>query len=126
VLNGNTRPVSQEHAYRALERQAMQPSKTLVSLFRDEPSHWGLRGDPYLWQEMKAALGNHIYPSTEEQLTALLEQTYQQLTGTPLNSPDPIFVERYSHGGMSSGYVSPQFWAEKAIPLLRARYRDTQ
>jgi hypothetical protein len=107
------------------EQDAMQASKTIVRLFEDEPVQWGLRGDPYLWREMKATLSSYNYPGTEEQLTALLEQIYQQLTGRPLTNPDPIFVERYSHGGMSSGYVSPSFWAEKAIPLLRARYRDT-
>jgi hypothetical protein len=94
-------------------------------VFDDEPARWGLRGDPYLWQEMQATLGRHIYPSTEEQHTTLLEHTYQQLTGAPLTRRDRVFVERYSHGGMSGGYVSPQFWAETAIPLLRARYRDT-
>jgi molybdenum cofactor cytidylyltransferase len=75
---------------------------------------------------MKATLSSYAYPSTEEQLTVLLEQTYQHLTGTPLTIHDPVFVERYSQGGMSSGYVSPQFWAETALPLLRARYRDTK
>jgi hypothetical protein len=70
-----------------------------------------------------SALRHH--PATEEQFADLLEQTYQQLTGAPLTRRDPIFVERHSHGGMSSGYISPQFWAETAIPLLRARYRDT-
>jgi hypothetical protein len=105
---------------------AMQAYKTIAKIFQDEPTRWGLRGDPYLWREMKATLGDYTYPGTEEQLTVLLEQTYQQLTGAALTNQDPIFVERYSHGGMSSGYVSPQFWAEKAIPLLRARYRDTK
>lgn len=104
----------------------MQPAPTLARLFEDVPRQWGLRGDPHLWQEMKATLGNAPYPATEEQLTALLEQTYQQLTGIPLTHGDPVFVERHSHGGMSSGYVSPQFWLETAIPLLRARYRDTR
>jgi hypothetical protein len=103
----------------------MQADKTIAHLFQEEPTRWGLRGDPYLWREMQAALGSYVYPSTEEQLTVLLEQTYQQLTGTPLSNPDPVFVERYSHGGMSSGSVSPQFWTEQAIPLLRSRYRDT-
>jgi hypothetical protein len=101
----------------------MCTEKTIASLFQDEPTRWGLRGDPHLWRDMKATLGDTTYPDTEEQLTALIEQTYQQLTGVPLTNPDPMFVERYSHGGMSSGYVSPQFWAEHAIPLLRARYR---
>jgi hypothetical protein len=101
----------------------MQTNKTVADLFQEEPRQWRLRGDPHLWREMKAILGSTPYPSTEEQLTALLEQIYQQLTEVPLTDPDPIFVQRYSYGGMSSGYVSPQFWAEQAIPLLRARYR---
>jgi hypothetical protein len=109
-----------------LEIKAMQTDKTVASLFQEAPTRWGLRGDPYLWQEMQATLGSHAYPSTEGQLTVLIEQTYQQLTGAPLSNHDPVFVERYSHGGMSSGSVSPQFWAETAIPLLRARYRDAK
>jgi hypothetical protein len=103
----------------------MQPARTLARLFDEVPRQWRLRGDPHLWQDMKATLGDATFPATEEQLGVLLEQTYRRLTGVPLTNPDPIFVERYSHGGMSSGYVSPQFWAEIAIPLLRARYRDT-
>jgi hypothetical protein len=103
----------------------MQPEKTLARLFEDEPRQWRLRGDPHLWREMKATLESYDYPSTEEQFTTLLEQTYQHLTGMPLSHQEPFFIERFSHGGMSSGYVSPQFWAEIAIPLLRARYRDT-
>jgi hypothetical protein len=102
----------------------MQRARTLASLFEDEPREWGLRGDPHLWREMHVTLGSSAYPDTEAQLTALLEQTYQQLTGAPLSHPDPVFVERYNQGGMSGGSVSPQFWAETAIPLLRARYRD--
>ena len=78
----------------------------------------GRRGDLYLWQEMQAALGSRAYPSMEAQLIVLLEQTYQPLTQAPLSNHDPVFVERYSHGRMSSGSMSPQFWAETAIPLL--------
>jgi hypothetical protein len=80
----------------------MQPAQTLARLFQDEPTQWGLRGDPYLWRDMKATLGNSMYPSTEEQFTTLLEQTYQHLTGIPLSNPDPIFVERYSSGGQDA------------------------
>jgi len=103
----------------------MQPAKTLACLFEEEPRQWRLRGDPHLWREMQVTLGSHAYPDTEERLAALLGQAYQQLTGMPLSHHEPFFIERFSHGGMSSGYVSPQFWAEIAIPLLRARYRDT-
>jgi hypothetical protein len=73
--------------------------RTVADLFQEEPWQWGMRGDPHLWREMKTALGSSAYPSTEEQLAALLEQTYQQLTGTPLAQREPIYVERYNHGG---------------------------
>jgi hypothetical protein len=85
----------------------MHEDKTLAHLFQEEPWQWGMRGDPHLWREMKAALSSSAYPSTEEHLTALLEQIYQHLTGTPLTQREPIYVERYNHGGMSGGYVSP-------------------
>lgn len=104
----------------------MPEQKTLSKFFHDQPSRWGLRGDPYLWNEMKDTLGACAYPNTEEQFAMLLEQTYHQLTGASLANPDVIFVERYSHGGMSSGCVSPQFWVEKAIPLLLERYRESK
>lgn len=96
----------------------------LAQLFRDRPGQWGLRGDPYLWDELAAAMGQRADPETEQGLRALLEQAYEQLTGAPLSSPDPIYIERYSHGGMSSGTVSPQFWRATALPLLLARYRE--
>jgi hypothetical protein len=104
----------------------MQPAKTLADIFQDRPERWGMRGDPHLWREMHAALGSSAYPSTEDQLTTLLEQTYQELTGAPLSHHDPVFVERYNHGGMSGGYISPPFWLKTAIPLLLARYRETK
>jgi hypothetical protein len=75
---------------------------------------------------MKDTLDDRAYPATEEQFVALLEETFEQLTGASLANRDPIFVERYSHGGMSGGHVSPQFWAEHAVPVLCERYRASQ
>src|SRR5262245_45617777 len=104
-----------------------QAEKALSKLFEEQPFQWGLRGDSHLWREMKEIVNNYDYPKTEEQFTSLLEQLFQQLTGTPLASYLRLFfVENYSHGGMSSDYVSPQFWIEKAIPMLRARYQESK
>lgn len=102
----------------------MQQRPRLAQIFQDEPGQWGLRGDPHLWRELRATLGERPLPETEAQLAALLRQSYALLTGAPLAGQGPVFVERFSHGGMSSGHVSPQFWAETALPLLLARYRE--
>jgi len=108
------------------EWQDMQAEKTLAQLFQDKPSRWGLRGDPFLWEEMCGVLGEHAYPDTQEQLNLLLEQTFQRLTGRSIKEPRSVFVERYAHGGISSGHVDPQFWRDKAFPLLLERFRATE
>jgi molybdenum cofactor cytidylyltransferase len=104
----------------------VQEQKKLSTIFQEQPARWGLRGDPHLWSEMKERLAEHTFPSTEEQFVALIEQTYEALTGAPLARREPTFIERFSHGGMSSGYVSPQFWADTALPMLREGYRGSK
>jgi len=74
---------------------------------------------------MKETIDKYEFPGTEELFRALLSQIFQQLTGTPLAVREPVFIEKYSHGGMSSGYISPKFWAEQVIPLLVSRYRES-
>jgi hypothetical protein len=74
---------------------------------------------------MKHIIGELPLPETEDQLISLIKIVFEQLTGAPLSSCDDIFIERYSDGGMSSGYVCSKFWREKAVPLFRARYSKT-
>jgi len=104
----------------------MQNKKRLVQIFEDEPHRWGLRGDAYLWAELKDRLGDLPYPDTQEDLMTLLEQTYEQLTGRSIKAQGHVHVERYSHGGMSSGFIAAEFWAETGFPLLQARYLETR
>jgi len=51
----------------------------------------------------------------------VIEKAFEELTGFPLSHCDAVYVEKYSHGGMSSGYVNPKFWRETAVPLLQGR-----
>jgi hypothetical protein len=93
----------------------------VAALFQDEPRQWGLRGDPYLWREMREHLEGVGCPATPERLASIIEEAFEELTGFPISHADPIYLEKYSHGGMSSGYVNPKFWRETAVPLLQAR-----
>ncbi|HEY9402915.1 MAG TPA: hypothetical protein VIQ24_09485 [Pyrinomonadaceae bacterium] len=93
----------------------------VAALFLDEPHRWGLRGDPYLWREMRSYLEDVVCPDAPESLASVIEEAFEELTGFQLYHDDPIYVEKYSHGGMSSGYVNPRFWRETALPLLQRR-----
>ena len=96
------------------------PAHRYVSdLFNPEPHQWGFLGNPYLWQDMAAQLSGTSLPDSEQVLVTLLEAMFEQLVGAPLSSPKSlVFVERFSHGGMSSGRVSLAFWRDTGIPLL--------
>ena len=94
----------------------------IIELFNTTPDQWGLRGDPYLWQEIKMKLAHIDMPATEQALNQLLFQTYQAATGYPISYQQPFPVERFNHGGMSSGFVDPVYWSNHLIPLLLERY----
>src|SRR3954452_12807965 len=81
----------------------------MVALFREEPPHWGLRGDPFLWADMARRLKSVACPPSPEAVRAIIEGAFAELTGHPISHPDSFFVERYSRGGMSSGYICPEF-----------------
>lgn len=96
---------------------------TLSALFQPAPIQWGLRGDPYLWQEMSETLATLPLPPSEAQLAAILDDTFERLVGlSPDSTQSSVFVERHSHGGMSSGGISLVFWRDNGLPLLLARY----
>lgn len=100
----------------------MEKSGTIAGLFKEEPFRWGLRGDPYLWREMRVQFNETPLPASTRELAALIEEAFTSLTGHPLSETEAFHIERFSHGGMSSGMVSPKFWRESAIPLLQERF----
>ena len=101
--------------------------KSIASLFDPTPSQWGLRGDPYLWDELRANFSAIPLPESAEKLQDLLEKAFEALTDTPLSTDKKILViERLAHGGMSSGGVSIPFWRDVVMPLLIERYRNAE
>jgi 8-oxo-dGTP pyrophosphatase MutT (NUDIX family) len=91
-------------------------------IFSEDPPQWGSRGDRYLWREMERYFADRSVPDTEEELVTEIEKAFQELTGFPITHTESIYIERFSHGGMSSGHVEPEFWRDEAIPLLQARF----
>jgi hypothetical protein len=94
---------------------------SLTFVCQPPPAQWGLRGDPYLWQELVQALAKQTLPDSPAAVDALLVSLYLSLVGeAPCPGRYP-YVARYAHGGMSSGYVDADFWLAQGLPLLRGR-----
>lgn len=91
------------------------------SIFNPELVQWGLRGDPYLWREMREHLKDRPLPPAADAFLETLGELFRNLTGASLDDSQPVFVERYSHGGMSSGMVDPEIWRDRHLPLLAQR-----
>jgi hypothetical protein len=96
----------------------------LSRIFEIKPQQWGLRGDSYLWDEMKETFEELDIPESQAQFLTLFTQTYENLTGKPLSHMEPIYVERYAHGGMSSGRVCPKFWNGRGLEFLKEKYQE--
>jgi hypothetical protein len=94
-------------------------------LFQPDPPRWGLRGDPMLWQDMRAVLCDRPLPDNVDELRDLLHRSYDALTGHKIDEDESavrVAAYRREGGGMSNGQVSPAFWRDTAIPLIEKRF----
>ena len=90
----------------------------MSDLFDPAPTQWGLRGDLFLWMEMRQALCSAEIPRRPEDLVAVVSCAFAALTGASLEKNATVHVKRFARGGMSSGMISGEFWGDKLIPLL--------
>lgn len=94
-------------------------SKIFVySLLIEEPKQWGLRGDPYLWNELIETTHNTLVPETKAELTLLLKRLIKDIIGEELTPAKNITVLRFPNSGMSGGIISSDYWLDVLIPLI--------
>lgn len=107
--------------------------KTLVTIFDKDPEcGWGLRGDAYLWNLLRAQMGGGVPPNTAEEFGRVIEDIYEKITGVSVSesgrlSDDgreedsvPFFKDV---GGESCGCVSRVKWRDEIVPILVKRYK---
>jgi hypothetical protein len=112
-------------AIRLLGKLCFTMKMKIAEIFNEQPSQWGLRGDPLLWLEMKDAFSETDMPETPEALKIILEQKFKELTGHSTAHKKPIVINRFKTGGMSSGGISTEFWEQQGLPLLVSRHVKT-
>jgi hypothetical protein len=94
----------------------------LAKLFDSPPAQWGLRGDPELWLAMRGLFAGTPMPLSPAELEVRVAQAFQALCSRPLSSDQCFRVPRFERGGMSNGAISPQFWRDRALPMLKKRW----
>ncbi|GAA1853745.1 macro domain-containing protein [Asanoa iriomotensis] len=96
---------------------------TVGSLFEREPVQFGLRGDAYLWRELRARFADTPLPDDWFGLRKLLTDAIEQVVGEPLTGDAAVYVPRFDPGhGMSAGAVQLPWWARTGLPILLDRY----
>lgn len=92
----------------------------LSAVFEEKPEVWGLRGDPYFWDFLKD-LAKDIETLAPDELEGWVRAAHFAVSGKVLSPTSMVRVERFAHGGMSSGGVDGAWWTETGIPLLKSR-----
>jgi hypothetical protein len=93
----------------------------ISDLFDPAPTQWGLRGDLFLWMEMRQALCHVEIPRQPDGLIEAVSAAFRALMGAGLERNSTFPIKRFARGGMSGGMVSGEFWSEQFIPLLVRR-----
>jgi len=90
----------------------------LERVFERKPLQWGLRGDPFLWEAIKNEICSGMQPRSNEEFSKMIREAFIKLVGKEPVEGKSYFKEEFSHGGMSSGHISCDFWLEKGFALL--------
>ena len=91
---------------------------SMGNVFVPEPKQWGLRGDPHLWEAMRRYFDDTPLPANVRTLEQLISQAFSDLTGQDITNAEDFHLEQFAHGGMSSGYISPNFWQKQGMDTL--------
>jgi hypothetical protein len=106
---------------------------TIGELFEREPVQFGLRGDPYLWRELRSRFATTALPGDWFELRRLLVDAIADVLEEPLSSRESVgwhdgtaavHVPAFDPGrGMSAGSVHVPWWSHTAIPLILDRFQ---
>lgn len=96
--------------------------KNLSFLFAERPERYGLRGDYYFWEYLEEYFALHPEFIEKEDIAGVIKEQFREKSGAELTEEERVFVAEFSKGGMSSGYLSGDFWLNTAIPLLCDRF----
>lgn len=90
---------------------------SIGALFTESPPQYGMRGDSYLWLELRSVFAASQIPGSAAELDALLRAEVAKHVDLSVGAP--VQVPYFNPGsGMTAGWVSTVWWDTFGIPLL--------
>ncbi len=98
--------------------------KDLSEIFEKEPNEWDFQGDRSMWLDMKEDCSGKELPLHEYAIAEMVCRKFEDISGVPLTYDAKPYVERYAHGGMSTGRISGLFWIARGLVQLIQNFHD--
>ena len=96
--------------------------QNLSMLFEEKPEQFGTRGDFYFWEYLQEYFRCDIEMESKDEFVTSIKQQFELISGEPLKIDAMPYVEKFAHGGISSGVLCGELWLNRAIPLLIERF----
>jgi hypothetical protein len=93
-------------------------------LFMEKPDSWGLRGDPYLWEDLIIAGKDISMPENKDDVIATFKKLIEKVTEHNYPLENNVYIDKYNHGGMSQGCISKEFWNITALDIVLKKFDD--
>ena len=92
-------------------------------LLSEKPDSWGLRGDPYLWDDLFEESKNVKIPNDRHEVINTFKNIFEEVTEEEYPLKEDVLIEKYKHGGMSQGIISSEFWNKTVIEIILKRFK---
>lgn len=78
-----------------------------------------------MWEELREeCAGEEIIPYNEDEIVSIVCQKFESVSGVPLTYDAEPYVEKYAHGGMSSGRLCGLFWVGRGMAQILQNYHE--
>lgn len=95
-------------------------------IFKNKPGQWGLRGDPYMWEELKNSFSGFNKNLNQTEFDEELENRFNRIIEQKGNRAikEVVWFESFPQFGMSGGVISLKWWREIGLPLIKNKYKE--
>ena len=96
-------------------------------IFEEKPKKWKLKGDQFLWEEIRLVFIKHNREFTVSTFQSSLNGFISGFIikhGKKISN-DIVHIDKFPFDGQSRGSISLGWWKRRGVPLLVNRFEET-